>query len=69
MNHIEALKEICDVDCVLTDQASLNTYGKDWTKIHQPDPFAIVIPKTTEQVQAIVKFANQESLSLSAIGW
>ena len=32
---------------VLTDPADLDTYGKDWTKIHPPKPLAIVLPKTT----------------------
>ena len=39
---------------VLTDPADLDTYGKDWTKIHPPKPLAIALPKTTEQVQALV---------------
>ena len=44
---------------VLTDPADLDNYGKDWTKIYPPKPLAIVLPKTTEQVQALVKFANE----------
>jgi len=53
---------------VLTDPADLETYGKDWTKIHTPAPLAIVLPKTTEQVQALVTFANDNQVALVPSG-
>lgn len=53
---------------VLTDPADLETYGKDWTKIHTPAPLAIVLPKTTEQVQALVRFANENQVALVPSG-
>ncbi|QSP94622.1 FAD-binding oxidoreductase [Marinobacter salinisoli] len=53
---------------VLTDPADLETYGKDWTKIYPPKPLAIVLPKTTEQVQALVKFANENQVALVPSG-
>ncbi len=68
MEILEHLKKIFDTDCVLTDSESLQSYGKDWTKTHQPDPLAIVFPKSTEEVQALVKFANKESIALVPSG-
>ncbi len=68
MDILDSLKKIFDDNCVLNDSESLQTFGKDWTKTHQPDPLAIVFPKSTEQIQALVKFANQESLSLVPSG-
>lgn len=53
---------------VLTDPADLDTYGKDWTKIYPPKPLAIALPKTTEQVQALVKFANDHQVALVPSG-
>ncbi|MEP3561300.1 MAG: FAD-binding oxidoreductase [Marinobacter sp.] len=53
---------------VLTDPSDLDTYGKDWTKIYPPKPLAIVLPKTTEQVQAVVKFANENQIGLVPSG-
>ena len=53
---------------VLTDPADLDTYGKDWTKIYPPRPVAIVLPKTTEQVQALVTFANDNRVALVPSG-
>ncbi len=53
---------------VLTDAADLENYGKDWTKIYPPKPVAIVLPKTTEQVQALVRFANENQVALVPSG-
>lgn len=62
------LKAIVGEDKVKTDPDSLETFGKDWTKIYPPNPSAIVFPKTTEQVQAIVKFANEHRVALVPSG-
>ena len=53
---------------VLTDPSDLATYGTDWTRIYTPNPVAIVLPKTTEQVQALVQFANQNKVALVPSG-
>jgi glycolate oxidase subunit GlcD len=53
---------------VLTDPSDLATYGTDWTRIYTPNPVAIVLPKTTEHVQALVQFANQSNVALVPSG-
>ena len=53
---------------VLTDTSDLATYGTDWTRIYTPNPVAIVLPKTTEHVQALVQFANQNKVALVPSG-
>ena len=65
---LEELKTLVDAGKVLTDADSLETYGKDWTKHFAPAPIAIVFPKTTEQVQAIVRWANQHKVALVPSG-
>ncbi len=65
---IEELKTLVDAGKVLTDADSLEAYGKDWTKHFAPAPSAIVFPKTTEQVQAIVRWANQHKIALVPSG-
>ncbi len=65
---IETLKTLVDADKVRTDAESLNTWGKDWTKHFEPAPLAIVFPKSTEQVQALVRFANEQKLALVPSG-
>ncbi|UAW98839.1 FAD-binding oxidoreductase [Halopseudomonas nanhaiensis] len=65
---IDTLKTLVDADKVRTDAESLNTWGKDWTKHYEPAPLAIVFPKSTEQVQALVRFANEHKLALVPSG-
>lgn len=66
--YISQLKTLLDDDCLLTDQESLNHYGKDWTNIKQPAPLAIALPKTTEQVQKIVLWANENQVAVVPSG-
>lgn len=61
---IDELLTLVEPGKVLTDAASLDTYGKDWTKHFAPAPLAIVFPKSIEQVQAIVRWANQRKVAL-----
>ncbi|GGY36066.1 FAD-binding oxidoreductase [Bacterioplanes sanyensis] len=65
---IEQLTAIVGADKVRTDDDSLQTFGKDWTKVYEPKPSAIVFPKTTEQVRDIVLLANQHQLALVPSG-
>ena len=65
---IEELMTLVDPGKVLTDPVSLEAYGKDWTKHYPPAPSAIVFPKTIEQVQAIVHWANAHKVALVPSG-
>jgi glycolate oxidase subunit GlcD len=53
---------------IKTDPESLEHWGKDWTKHFAPAAAAIVFPKTTEQVQAIVLLANEHNVVLTPSG-
>ncbi|ALF60068.1 FAD-binding oxidoreductase [Psychrobacter urativorans] len=53
---------------IRTDLESLEHWGKDWTKHFAPAPSAIVFPKTTEQVQALVLLANEHHVVLTPSG-
>ena len=65
---IDALEQVVEAGKVRTDEESLASHGKDWTKIYTPKPTAIVFPKTTEEVQAIVKLANDLDFALVPSG-
>lgn len=65
---IAGLTSLVDPGRVLTDADSLKHYGCDWTKKYEIKPLAIVLPKTVEQVQAIVRFANEHRLGLVPSG-
>lgn len=55
-------------DWVKTEPADLSVYGKDWTSAIQPKPMAIVLPASSEEVQAIVKLANRFEFGLVPSG-
>lgn len=65
---VSSLESLVDDGKVLTDPSDLDAYGKDWTRQYAPRPLAIVLPKTTEQVQAIVRFANEHKVALVPSG-
>lgn len=65
---IAKLAAIVGADKVKTDADSLATFGKDWTKVWEPNPSAIVFPRTTEEVQKIVLLANELGVSLVPSG-
>jgi FAD/FMN-containing dehydrogenase len=65
---IQGLAALVDEGRVKTDADSLKNWGCDWTKMYTPAPLAVVFPKTVEQVQAIVRFANEHSLALVPSG-
>ncbi|WP_396588561.1 FAD-binding oxidoreductase [Bermanella sp. R86510] len=65
---LSGLQQIVGDDKVKTDADSLETFGKDWTKIYPPKPLAIVFPASTDEVAAIVKLANELSFALVPSG-
>jgi FAD/FMN-containing dehydrogenase len=65
---VEQLIAIVGSDKFSVDPADLQTFGRDWTRAFPPAPAAIVFPRSTEQVQAIVKLANAEGLALVPSG-
>ena len=67
---IQSLQENYGYDSnqIKTDSESLEHWGKDWTKHFAPNAAAIVFPKTTEQVQAIVLLANEHNVVLTPSG-
>jgi FAD/FMN-containing dehydrogenase len=64
----QELSRLVDAGRLLTDADSLSTYGKDWTKLYEPRPSAIVFPKTTAQVVEIVNFAKRHQIALVPSG-
>lgn len=65
---LTSLQHIVGGDKVRLDDESRSTFGRDWTKVYEPNPSAIVFPKTVEQVQAIVRLANEHQLALVPSG-
>lgn len=53
---------------LLTDAADLEHYGRDWTRRWTPAPLAIALPASVEEVQAIVRWANEERVAVVPSG-
>lgn len=53
---------------LLVAPSDLEHYGRDWTRRWTPAPLAIALPSTIEEVQAIVRWANNESVAIVPSG-
>jgi FAD/FMN-containing dehydrogenase len=65
---LQALMDIVGESRVRVDQQSLATWGVDWTKMYTPAPSAIVFPSSIEQVQAVVRLANDAEFAIVPSG-
>lgn len=65
---IPELQKIFAADRVLSDAASLQHYGRDWTKHYDINPSAIVFPISTAEVVALVKLARTLKIGLVPSG-
>ncbi|MBV1885091.1 MAG: FAD-binding oxidoreductase [Gammaproteobacteria bacterium] len=53
---------------VLVEADDLKFYGCDWTKQYAPAPLAVALPKCTDEVVALVKFAYKHHIALVPSG-
>ncbi|MGB3270263.1 MAG: FAD-binding oxidoreductase [Rhodanobacter sp.] len=53
---------------LLTAPADLEHYGRDWTRRWTPAPLAIALPSSVEEVQAIVRWANEQAVAIVPSG-
>ncbi len=65
---LQELRAIVGEARVLTDDASLQSYGLDRTTLWTAAPSAIVLPGSTEEVQAIMQLAASEHLAIVPSG-
>jgi len=65
---VNKLSEIITSGKVLVDAESLKAYGIDWTRVYEPNPCAIVLPKTLEEIKELVVFANEHGLAIVPSG-
>ena len=65
---VTQLQQIVGVERVLTDADSLQQFGSDWTRVYTPNPAAIVLPGTLEEVQEVVRLAAREQLAIVPSG-
>lgn len=51
-----------------TEAGDLEHYGRDWTRRWAPAPLAIALPGSIEEVQGIVRWANEQGVALVPSG-
>jgi len=65
---LERLSRELPADVITTDAGDLAEYGHDWTKVYTPNPRAIALPRSTQEVATIVKIANELAIPLVPSG-
>ena len=67
MDLINKIKEIVGEKNVFDDRVECLCYSRDMS-VHQGIPDAVIFPRTTEQVSAIMKLAHSEKIPVTARG-
>ena len=65
---IQELSAVLTPEQVAVDPASLETYGQDWTRFTPPAPTAVVFPRDTADVVAVVECARRCQFALVPSG-
>ncbi|MCB1921318.1 MAG: FAD-binding oxidoreductase, partial [Candidatus Competibacteraceae bacterium] len=65
---LDGLQTFIEPAYVRSDPDSCLNYGRDWTRLHTPNPLAIVLPGTIEEAQTLVRYANTHQLALVPSG-
>lgn len=66
--HISEFEEILGTDNVLVDTETLEEYSSDETEDLVFSPEVVLIPKSTEEIAAILKICNQEKIPVTPRG-
>lgn len=66
--RLESLRTLLPELRLLVDPADLEHYGRDWTRRWTPAPLAIALPGSVEEVQAVVRWANDAGVAVVPSG-
>lgn len=65
---VDSLRKIVGDRYVVTDPAELQVLGCDWTKVFHVDPMVAVMPASTADVSALMKFCHANRISVVPSG-
>jgi len=65
MDLIERFQELLGADAVMGPAQDLSGYASDYTEEEPRNPALVVFPGSAEQVQAVVRLAREEKVSLT----
>ena len=63
--------ELCTIlnkERVLNNPSEMIEWGKDWTNGYESNPSFVVFPKTTEEISTLLKFCNENMISVVPSG-
>jgi FAD/FMN-containing dehydrogenase len=55
-------------DFTLRDPADLAEYGKDWTKVYEPAPSVVTLPRTTDEVSRLLALCSELDVAVVPSG-
>lgn len=64
----DTLADIVGADGISDDPDDKATYGRDWTRIHEPAPSLVVFPRSTEQVAAVLRRCRDAGVAVVPSG-
>ena len=65
---LKSIGQVIGTNRVTQDTNDLETYGRDWTRVYEPAPSAIVFPGTTDEVATIVKLCGDHNVPIVPSG-
>lgn len=66
--NLQPLGAIIGAHKISNDPDILKSHGRDWTRFIDPNASAILFPESTDDVMHIIKWANQEKISVVPSG-
>jgi FAD/FMN-containing dehydrogenase len=64
----DALRAALPREALSFEPSDLAEYGRDWTKVHAPNPSAVALPRTTDEVSRILRLANEHRVAVVPSG-
>jgi FAD/FMN-containing dehydrogenase len=64
----ESLLRELPSDLYTTEPSDLAEYGRDWTKVFEPNPSAVVFPRTAVDVSRVLHLASQHRVAIVPSG-
>lgn len=55
-------------DFMTFDASDLATFGRDWTKVHEPAPSAVALPRTTDEVSRLLRLCSEHHVAVVPSG-
>lgn len=65
---LKHLNQEFPLDFLTRDEDQRRVFGKDWTKVFQPDPSAVVFPRTTDEVSRFLRLCSKFNIAVVPSG-